>query len=221
MVTGVQNLEIGKAGLAQHVGQKLGLFDGGRADENRLATIMRRLDLGDDGEELLFAGTINLVVLVDALDRQVGRHLDDVEAVDVAELFRFRRCRTGHAGKLCIHAEVVLEGDGRQRLVFRLDLHLFLGFQRLVLAFGITAARHHAAGEFVDDDDLVVADDVVLVAGEELVGLQRIVDVVNDGDVFDVVKRSPLSRPACRSRFSSFSVPSSEKLADRCFSSIS
>ncbi len=63
-----------------------------------------------------------------------------------------------------------------------------------MLTFGITAARHHAAGKLVDDDDFVVADDVVLVAGEELVGLQRIVDVVNDGDVFDVVKRFALQQ---------------------------
>ncbi|MND35728.1 hypothetical protein D3C80_263720 [compost metagenome] len=192
MVTGVQNLEVGETGLAQHMGQKLGLFDGGRAHQNRLAAFMRRLDLGDDRLELLLAGAVNLVILVDTLDRQVGRHLDDVEAVDVAEFFRFRRGRTGHAGQLFIHAEVVLEGDGGKRLVFRLDLHLFLGFQSLVLTFGITAARHHAAGEFVDDDDFVVADDVVLVAGEELVGLQRIVDVMDDGDVFDVVKRFAL-----------------------------
>ena len=42
--------------------------------------------------------------------------------------------------------------------------------ERLVQAFRIAAARHHAAGEFVDDDDLAVANDVVLVALEQLVG---------------------------------------------------
>ncbi len=42
-------------------------------------------------------------------------------------------------------------------------LTLFLGFQRLVQAFRIAAARHHAAGELVDDHHFVVADDVVLV----------------------------------------------------------
>ena len=56
---------------------------------------------------------------------------------------------------------------------------LFLGFQRLVQAFGIAAAFHHAAGEFVDDDHLVVLDDIVLVALEQLVRLQRLVDVMD------------------------------------------
>ena len=195
VVTGVQDLEVGETGLAQEMCQKLGFFNRRRAHQNRLAALMRCLDLGNDRLEFLFAGAINLVVFVDTLDRQVCRHLDDIEAVDVAEFFRFRRCRTRHAGQLFIHAEIILEGDGGQRLVFRLDLHLFLGFESLVLTFGITTARHHATGKFVNDDDFVVADDVVLVAGEELVGLQRIVDVVDDRDVLDVVKRFALEQP--------------------------
>ena len=69
---------------------------------------------------------------------------------------------------------------------------MLLGLQRLVQAFRIAAARHHAAGELVDDDDLVVADDVVLVLLEQPVRLQGIVDVVDDGDVLDVVERLAL-----------------------------
>jgi hypothetical protein len=45
----------------------------------------------------------------------------------------------------------------------------FLGFERLVQAFRVAPARHHAAGELVDDDDFAVLDDVVLVALEQLV----------------------------------------------------
>ena len=59
---------------------------------------------------------------------------------------------------------------------------------------------HHAAGELVDDHHLAVLDDVVLVALEQLVGAQRLVDVVDDGDVRDVVERAVLGehgrRPA-------------------------
>ena len=117
---------------------------------------------------------------------------DDVEAVDVAELLGLGRGRAGHAGELLVHAEIVLEGDRGQRLVLRLDRHVLLGFQRLVQAFGKAAARHHAAGELVDDDDLAVADDVVLVPLEQAVRLERVVDVVDHGDVLDVVERLAL-----------------------------
>ena len=96
--------------------------------------------------------------------------------------------RAGHARELFVEAEIVLEGDRGQRHVFRLDDGVFLGLQRLVQAFRIAAAFHHAAGELVDDDDLAVLDDVVAVLLEQLVGLQRLVDVMHHRDVFDVVE---------------------------------
>ena len=40
------------------------------------------------------------------------------------------------------------------RVWFSLDRDAFLGLQRLVLAFGVAPAFHHAAGELVDDDTL-------------------------------------------------------------------
>ena len=192
MVAGVQHLEILEAFLAQALGQVLGFLDRGGADEDRLALFAGLADLADDRLVFLLDGAVDLVVLVDAQDRQVGRNLGDFETVDVAEFLRFRRGRAGHAGQLLVHAEIVLEGDGGQRLVLRLDRHMFLGFQRLVQAFRIAAAGHHAAGELVDDDDLAIADDVVLVALEQAMRLQRVVDVVDDGDVLDVVERLAL-----------------------------
>ena len=59
---------------------------------------------------------------------------------------------------------------------------LLLGLERLVQALGVAPARHHAAGELVDDDDLAVLDDVVDVAREQLVGAQRLVDVMQHRD---------------------------------------
>jgi hypothetical protein len=99
---------------------------------------------------------------------------------------------------------------------------VFLGFERLVQAFRIAAARHHAAGEFVDDHDLAVADDVVLVALEQLVGAQRLVDVVDQRDVLGVVEASrPRQQAGRRAAASSTSLPASVKVTVRCFSSFS
>ena len=69
---------------------------------------------------------------------------------------------------------------------------MLFGFERLMQAFRIAPARHHAAGELVDDDDFAVAHDVVLVALEQLVGAQRLIDVMHDRDVLDVVERLAL-----------------------------
>ena len=69
-----------------------------------------------------------------------------------------------------------------------LDGDLFLGLEGLVQAFRITPSLHHAAGELVDDDDLVILDDIVGVAREQSVGAQRLIGVVDQRDIGDVVQ---------------------------------
>ena len=180
--------------LAQHLGELFGLLDRRGADQHRLPARLAVVEQRDDGAVFLGGGAIDLVVLVVAQQRHVGRDFEDFEPVDVEELVGFGQRRSGHAGKLLVHAEVVLERDRGERLVFGLDRLVLFGFERLMQPFGIAAARHHAAGELVDDDDLVVAHDVVLVALEQLVRAQRLVDVVDDGDVLDVVERVRLEQ---------------------------
>ena len=168
----------------------LRLLDRRGADKDRLPAISGFRDRLHDSGELLALRPVDLVILVDTADGEIGRDVDDLEPVDIHELAGFGHCRTGHAGELLVETEVVLERDRRQRLVLRLDLDLLFGFERLMQAFRITAAGHHAAGEFVDDDDLPAFDDVILIALEQLVGLQRLRQVMDDRDVVDVVKRA-------------------------------
>ncbi len=52
----------------------------------------------------------------------------------------------------------------------------------------IAPPLHHATGELINDDHLVVAHDVVGVALEDLVRPHGLVDVVDDGDVLHVVE---------------------------------
>ena len=98
------------------------------------------------------------------------------------------RGRAGHAAQFRVHAEIILEGDGGECLVFRLDIHRFLGFHRLVQTVRPAAAIHHAAGELVDDDDLAILDDVIDVAAEHHVRTQRLIDMVHDGGVFEIIE---------------------------------
>ena len=96
--------------------------------------------------------------------RPVGRDDHDVELVDLAEFFRFGFRCSGHAGQLLVHAEVVLEGDRRERLVFLLDLQAFLGFDGLMQSVAPAASGHQPACEFVDDDDFAILHDIFHVA---------------------------------------------------------
>jgi len=176
------------ARLLQHLGDQLRALDRGGADQHRLAILLRGLDLADDAADLLLEGAIDLVILVLAGDGNVGRDLDDLELVDLKELVGLGRRRAGHAGELLVQAEIVLEGDRGQRRVLGLDGDVLLGFQRLVQALRIAPARHHAAGELVDDHHFVVADDVVLVAGEQRMRAQRLIDVMDQRDVMGVIE---------------------------------
>ena len=163
----------------EHAGEGFRGFDGGGSAEDWLAFGVGFLDLGDDGVELLAAGFEDLVVLVDADVRRVGRDRQHVEAIDVVELGGFGFGGAGHARELLIEAEIVLDGDGGEGLGFLLDGNAFLGFDGLVESVGPAAAGHLAAGVFVNDDDLVVLDDVLDVLFENAVGLEELGDVMD------------------------------------------
>ena len=74
----------------------------------------------------------------------------------------------------------------RERHVLRLYGDMLLGLKRLVQPFRQAPALHHAAGELVDDDHLAVFDDVVELALEQLVRLERLIDVMDERHVLDI-----------------------------------
>ena len=165
--------------------EELGFFDAGGADQDGLLGGVETLDFIGDGEVFFLCGAIDDVGVFNALEDAVGGDDDDFELVDGVEFGGFGLGGAGHAGELFIEAEVVLEGDGGEGLVFLADGDALLGFDGLMEAVGPAAAGHEAARELVDDDDLAVLDDVLDVALVEAVGL--------DGD-FDVVLHVPVFR---------------------------
>ena len=122
--------------------------------------------------------------MVLALWDTVGWNLNDIEAINLLELLGLSKCRTGHAGKLVVKAEVVLERNGGERLGLLTHGDMLLGLNCLVETFAITAALHQAAGEFIHDDDFAVRGyHVILVALKESARLESLVEVVNAADV--------------------------------------
>ena len=55
-------------------------------------------------------------------------------------------------------------------------------------AIAPTAAGHQAAGELVNDDDFALLHQIVLVAMEQDVSFEALLDVVVDLDVFGIVE---------------------------------
>ena len=176
------------AHLAQALGEQLGDLDRDRADEHRLALVVALLDLARDRAPLALAGLVDLVVLVLADHRPVRGDLHDADLVDLHELGGLGEGRARHARELVVHAEVVLQRDRRERLVLLADAHALLGLDGLVQALRPAAAVEDAAGELVDDLDLAVDDGVVDVLLVERLGLQRLVQVVDQRAVLGAVE---------------------------------
>ena len=187
VVAGVQHV-VRDFGRLQHLRELLGLLDRGGADEDRLAGFVGAPDFLDDRLVLLAGGAEDLVVVVLADHRHVGRHLDDAELVDLEELVGLGGGGAGHAAQLLVEAEVVLEGHGREGHVLGADRDALLGLDRLVQTLAEPPSGHHPAGELVDQHDLAVADDVVLVLVEEHMRPERLVDVVDDVGALGVVE---------------------------------
>ena len=187
------------AAPAQQLREDLRVFHRDGADEHRLAHGVPLGDVFHDRVELGLLGLVDHVGLVEPDHRAVGRDRDHADLVDLVELAGLGLRRAGHAGELVVEPEVVLEGDRGKSLVLLLDLHAFLGLDGLVHALVVAAAVQDATGELVDDQDLaVVADDVVLVALVELLGLDRVVEVADERGVdrlVEVVDAEPVLDP--------------------------
>ena len=149
---------------AEHLRQRLRRIDARRADEHRKPEIVQPARLLDDRVVLLAPRLEDQILPVLAHDRAVRRNDGDLELVDLEELRLLRLRRTGHAGQLVVHAEVVLNRDRGHRLRLALDADAFLGLDRLMQPFRPAPARHRAAGVLVDDQHLAVLHDVVHVA---------------------------------------------------------
>jgi len=122
------------------------------------------LDVFEYRIELAFRADIDQIAAIVADHRPIGWDDDHFQVVNALEFVGLSIGRTGHTGKLVVKTEIVLERDRRQRLAFLLDRHAFFRFSGLMQAVGPAPTGHHAAGEFIDDDDLAAADDVLNVA---------------------------------------------------------
>ena len=122
------------------------------------------MDLIRCREVFFLLGAVHHVGILDPQQRPVGGDNSDFEPVDLVELGCFGFRRPGHSGQLLVHAEVVLESNSRERLIFPLDFDVLLGFHGLVQPIRPATARHEAAGELIDDDDFPIFHHVFHVA---------------------------------------------------------
>ena len=172
--------------------------------QNRLAALVALHDFVDDRPFLPVYRRIHHVGKVDSLNWLIRGNLDDVQRINRAELRFLRLRRTRHARKFRIQTEIVLERNRRIGLILAPDLHAFLRLDRLMKPVGISAPDHESTRKFVYDDDLSVVDDIIFVALEQLMRLQRLLNVMvqirmlDFRDTLDTEKFLCLPRAAVR-----------------------
>ena len=76
-------------------------------------------------------------------------------------------------------------------MVLGLDLHTFLGLNRLMQTIGPAATGHQATGELVDNDYFAVLHDILLILLEQRQGAQRCIEVMHQRNVGGFVKTAP------------------------------
>ena len=107
-------------------------------------------DICDKSVVFRFFVTENGIIIIETSDWTVGRDGDNTHVVNLAELFLFGLCSTGHTGKLIVETEEVLIGDGGESDSLRFDGDVFLGLERLLETIGVFSTFHDTAGETID-----------------------------------------------------------------------
>ncbi len=159
MLLGIQHL-VRKSALFEQPGQVFGGLDRRRPDQHRLLALLTLFDILDN--RVILPGLVqkHQVRLIIANHVPVSRNNDDLEPIDLLKFECLCIRGTGHTGQRFVHAEVILERDRRDGLVFLLDPDAFLRLNSLVKTVRPTPSRHGPPGKFIDDDDLTVIYDV-------------------------------------------------------------
>ena len=172
--------------LLQQVRDALRFFNGRGAHQHRPAFHRDLLDLVRHGVIFFFFRTIYHVRILFAQQRAVGGNHHHLQLINLVELRCFCLGCSGHAGQLFIQAKIILEGDGRQRLRFALNLHAFFGFNRLMQTVRPAPSRHQASGELVNDQDFAVLHHVLNIFAVHGMGFHRGFNVVLHRPVFRI-----------------------------------
>ena len=166
VVLGVQNFMANTA-LREHLGQALTLLHTCRSHQHGLAFFMPPENVLHHLANFRRLVAINQVGLVLTDHRLIGGDGDNTERIGRHEFAGFCFSGSCHARKLLIQAEIVLQGDGCQGLVLRLDGNTLFGFNRLVNTFVVSATGKNTTGVFVNNQHLAVDDHIVFIFFEQ------------------------------------------------------
>ena len=172
----------------EQIRNNFGVFDRGRTHQYRLSAPIAFANVVYRGLVFFSRGFVHPIELIATAAGAIRGNHHRLKAVNFLKLVGLGVCRTRHARKLAVQAEIVLESDGGQGLVFGLDRHTLFGLHRLVQAFAPAPPGHQATGKFVHDHDLTLLHHIVLVPVVQMGGAQSRIHMVHQADVGRVIQ---------------------------------
>ena len=180
VVLGVEHHR-GNAATLQPLVQLFGFGHVVGADQDRLSGLVHVDDVRDDRVDLRRGGDVDPVGFVLANVGRVRRDRRHTELVELAQLFACGQSGSGHAAHRRVAVDQRLHGDGVEHLTGFGGLDALLGLDRGLQAVRPALQLGDAAARGVDQVHGVVAHDVVHVAVQQDVRVQRDVDLGERG----------------------------------------
>src|SRR5208283_3963091 len=172
----------------QHAAKKFRFLYRGRSHERRLAFLVALLDLRNYSIEFDILGLVNNIREVRPNQRPVSRYHQNFEIIYLCKFGGLSVGSTGHARELIIHPEKILECYSGESLVFTGYLNTLFCLNSLVKPVTPPSARHNPSRKFIDYDHLTVFYDILHVSLVEVVGPQRLKDVMNQLYIIRFIK---------------------------------
>ncbi|OPY66367.1 MAG: hypothetical protein A4E62_02516 [Syntrophorhabdus sp. PtaU1.Bin002] len=172
----------------QHLRYPFGLIDRQSSHEDRFSLLVQFFYLGYRCLKLLLFRPVHDIRIIGPDKGSVGRYDHYIEVVNLLEFHGLRVRRSGHTCKFTVHPEIVLERHRGEGLVLPFDLYVLFRLQCLVKALAEPSSRHKPPGKLVHNDDLAILYDVVHIPLKKVVGLQGLVEVMEQVNVLWIIK---------------------------------
>ena len=173
----------------QHFANFFAAFNGLGSYQHRLALFMRLFDPLNDRCHFFGVGTEDHILFVVPNHGHVGRHFDNIQAINLKEFVGFGQGSSRHTSDFFVRSEQILERDCANSWAFRPNRRSFLGFQPLLNTATHAATWHGSTSQGVDQHNFTVGHDVVFAVVKQFMGLQAGLTVVQKRNVFRIVKR--------------------------------
>ncbi|MBA7654082.1 hypothetical protein ES703_61957 [subsurface metagenome] len=174
--------------FSQERTQVFRVFDRDRADQDWLSLFVAFGDFLHDCIPFFFSSSVYHIVVFVAEEGFVRRDFHHIQLIYGLKFSGFSDGCSCHPCQLVVHPEIILESDRCQGLIFFLYPHFFLGFQGLVQSVAVASSRHETAREFVHDDHFPFLDHVVHILFEQMMGLEGLIDMMDQIHVLQVIK---------------------------------